>query len=129
MRHALVTRMAHDPQSFPPTRYARVLDFCLLVLRRLTLLVAARFEPLLAVVFGFTRSGSFLPPVSRFHSSNVSAEISPFTSNSANFRRCAWLLKGIIASLPPCCPISAGLRADPVARWPSTCPAAVRAPA
>ena len=41
------------------------------------------------VVFFFTRSGSFLPPVSRFHSSKVSFEISPFTSSSANLRRCA----------------------------------------
>ena len=39
--------------------------------------------------------GSFLPPVSRFHSSNVSFEISPLTSSSANLRRCAWLLNGI----------------------------------
>src|SRR5207247_703124 len=45
--------------------------------------------------FGLTCSGSSRPPVSRFHSSNVSAEIFPFTSNSANFLRCAWLLNGI----------------------------------
>src|SRR5688572_25009552 len=34
-----------------------------------------------------TRSGSFRAPVSRFHSSNVSFEISPLTSSSANLRR------------------------------------------
>src|SRR5687768_11899403 len=45
--------------------------------------------------FFFTRSGSFLPPVSRFHSSKVLFEISPLTSSSANLRRCAWLLNGI----------------------------------
>ena len=45
--------------------------------------------------FDPTRSGSFFAPVSRFHSSNVSFEIFPSTSNCANFRRCAWLLKGI----------------------------------
>jgi hypothetical protein len=48
-----------------------------------------------ALVFFFTRSGSFRPPVSRFHSSNVWLEIFPWTSSSANFRRCAWLLKGM----------------------------------
>jgi hypothetical protein len=37
--------------------------------------------------FGAARSGSFRPPVSRFHSSNVSSEIFPSTSNCANFRR------------------------------------------
>jgi hypothetical protein len=41
------------------------------------------------------RSGSSAPPVSRFHSSNVSGEISPVTSSSANLRRCALLLNGI----------------------------------
>jgi hypothetical protein len=42
-------------------------------------------------VFAFvpTRSGNFLPPVSRFHSSNVWLEILPSTSSCANFRRCA----------------------------------------
>jgi hypothetical protein len=53
---------------------------------------------LAAVFFGFlraARSGSFAAPVSRFHSSNVSGEISPFTIISANFRRCALLLNGI----------------------------------
>src|SRR6185295_18710041 len=44
---------------------------------------------------GLTRSGSLAPPVSRFHSSNVSAEIFPLTSSSANFLRCAWLLNGM----------------------------------
>jgi hypothetical protein len=34
-----------------------------------------------------TCSGSLALPVSRFHSSNVSAVISPFTNSSANFRR------------------------------------------
>jgi hypothetical protein len=43
----------------------------------------------LAFFFFFTRSGSRWLPVSRFHSSKVSGEISPLTSNSANFRRCA----------------------------------------
>jgi hypothetical protein len=38
---------------------------------------------------GPTRSGSFLPPVSRFHSSKVCSEIFPATSSWANFRRCA----------------------------------------
>ena len=42
-----------------------------------------------------TRSGSFAPPVSRFHSSKVPGEISPLMSSSANFLRCAWLLKGM----------------------------------
>ena len=46
-----------------------------------------------------TRSGSFFPPVSRFHSSKVSLEIFPSTSNCANLRRCAWLLNGIHASI------------------------------
>src|SRR5688500_16393842 len=46
-----------------------------------------------------TRSGSFAEPVSRFHSSNVAGEISPLTSISANFLRCAWLLNGM--SMPP----------------------------
>jgi hypothetical protein len=42
-----------------------------------------------------TRSGSFVDPVSLFHSSNVSAEIWPFTRSSANFLRWAWLLNGM----------------------------------
>src|SRR4029453_15198126 len=45
------------------------------------------------------RSGSFFFPVSRFHSSKVSFEIFPSTSNCANFRRCAWLLNGMIDPL------------------------------
>jgi hypothetical protein len=43
----------------------------------------------------FTCSGSSALPVSRFHSSNVFAEIFPLTSSSANLRRWAWLLNGI----------------------------------
>ena len=39
------------------------------------------------VALRFTRSGSFCPPVSRFHSSYVSLEIFPSTSSWANFRR------------------------------------------
>src|SRR5687768_2245625 len=46
--------------------------------------------------FAFTRSGNSFDPVSRFHSSNVSAEISPFINSSANFLRCALLLNGIV---------------------------------
>src|SRR5688572_5881601 len=57
--------------------------------------VAARFRGFLP-----TRSGSFALPVSRFHSSKVSGEISPLTSSSANLRRCAWLLNGIEFSRP-----------------------------
>ena len=51
----------------------------------------------LALDFAFarTRSGSFLPPVSRFHSSKVSFEIFPSTRSCANLRRCAWLLNGM----------------------------------
>jgi hypothetical protein len=49
---------------------------------------------------GLTRSGSLAPPVSRFHSSNVCSEISPFTSSSANLRRWALLLNGIVGSRP-----------------------------
>jgi hypothetical protein len=50
-----------------------------------------RFALVLAVrlALGFTRSGSFADPVSRFHSSNVSLEILPLTKSSANFLRCA----------------------------------------
>jgi hypothetical protein len=44
---------------------------------------------LAAVAFRLTCSGSRFPPVSRFHSSNVPAEIFPATSSSANLRRCA----------------------------------------
>jgi hypothetical protein len=40
-----------------------------------------------AARFAAARSGSFLLPVSRFHSSKVSGEIFPSTSSWANFRR------------------------------------------
>src|SRR4029453_7270120 len=52
----------------------------------------------LALDFAFarTRSWSFLPPVSRFHSSKVSFEIFPSTRSCANLRRCAWLLNGML---------------------------------
>lgn len=71
----------------------------------------ADFRPVVffAVVFFalvFTRSGSVLPPVSRFHSSNVSAEILPWTRSSANFRRCAWLLNGTICPMRGAAPLS-----------------------
>jgi len=54
---------------------------------------------------GFTRSGSFFPPVSRFHSSKVCGEILPSTSSCANLRRCAWLLNGMRMSryIQPSC--------------------------
>ncbi len=58
---------------------------------------------LLRAVFllaGFTRSGRLAPPVSRFHPSKVSSEISPLTRSYANLRRWALLLKGIV-SVPP----------------------------
>ena len=42
-----------------------------------------------------TRSGNFAPPVSLFHSSNVSGEILPSTRSCANLRRWAWLLNGM----------------------------------
>ena len=64
----------------------RVAVFRLVVLVRV---VPARLP------FRCTRSGNFAFPVSRFHSSNVSGEISPFTRSSANLRRCALLLNGI----------------------------------
>ena len=51
--------------------------------------VAYRVHLVSAFFGGLTCSGSLAPPVSRFHSSNVSAEIFPFTSSSANLRRCA----------------------------------------
>src|SRR2546430_7960526 len=41
------------------------------------------------------RSGRTFLPVERFHSSYWSSVILPSTSSSANFRRCALLLKGI----------------------------------
>ena len=48
------------------------------------------------VAFREARSGSSREPVSRFHSSYVLGEIFPSTRSCANFRRCAWLLKGIV---------------------------------
>src|SRR6266511_222655 len=51
------------------------------------------------VGFDPTRAGSFLLPVSRFHSSKVSLEIFPSTRSSANLRRCAWLLNGMSSFL------------------------------
>lgn len=79
------------------TRDARLHRFGDFRFRRVVfvLLVPARFFGR----FRATRSGSFALPVSRFHSSNVSGEILPFTRSSANLRRCAWLLNGI-ASYP-----------------------------
>jgi hypothetical protein len=58
-------------------------------------LAAGRFFAVFRDRFLGARSGRFASPVSRFHSSNVSGEISPFTSSSANLRRCALLLNGI----------------------------------
>jgi hypothetical protein len=58
-------------------------------------LLLAFFRLVLRRLAGFTRSGSSALPVSRFQSSNVSGEISPLTRSSANFRRCARLLKRI----------------------------------
>jgi hypothetical protein len=57
-----------------------------------------RFVPAFfrAAVLRTTRSGSFLAPVSRFHSSKVWFEIFPSTKSCANFRLWALLLKGII---------------------------------
>src|SRR5262245_20770138 len=54
------------------------------------LCLARRFA--FAPALGWRRSGSSALPASRFHLSNVSGVISPRTSNSANFRRCALLL-------------------------------------
>ena len=67
-------------------------DQCFFVARRLPVFLVA-----VALFFDFdpTRSGSFLLPVSRFHSSNVSFEIFPSTRSCANFLRCAWLLNGM----------------------------------
>ena len=45
-----------------------------------------------ALAFGWSRSGNSAFPAARFHSSKVSGEILPLTSNSANFLRCALLL-------------------------------------
>jgi hypothetical protein len=70
-----------------------------------------------------TRSGKRFDPVSRFHSSNVSFEILPSTSNCANFRRCAWLLNGMP---PPTGRSSGGSNSchydtQQNAPWPSRC--------
>src|SRR5207237_704949 len=66
-------------------------DRVLFVARRLRvdLVALALFD------FAPARSGSFLLPVSRFHSSKTSLEIFPSIRSSANFRRCAWLLNGM----------------------------------
>jgi len=48
-----------------------------------------------ATALGWRRSGNSALPAARFHSSKVSGEISPLTSSSANFLRCALLLIGI----------------------------------
>jgi hypothetical protein len=55
--------------------------------------------------FGFTRtrSGSFLPPVSRFHSSKVSFEIFPSTRSCAN-APLRLALEGMHASVSNCYP-------------------------
>ena len=67
-------------------RFRRTAFALLTLLAPLALLaLLARFAPLAPV----TRSGNFRPPVSRFHSSNVSGEIFPCTRSSANFRLCA----------------------------------------
>src|SRR5439155_26539778 len=59
----------------------------------------------LALPLGVTRSGSFAPPVSRFHSSKVWLEILPSTRSCANFRRWAWLLNGISRYPPLTCSV------------------------
>jgi hypothetical protein len=61
----------------------------------------AFFALFLLARLGWTRSGRLALPVERFHSSYVSSEISPFTSSSANFRRCALLLNGIVENDQP----------------------------
>jgi hypothetical protein len=70
--------------------------------RRLGFRFFAGFDRRLGFRFfaGVTRSGSSARPVSLFHSSNVSGEIFPVTRSSANFRRCALLLKGIGVTSP-----------------------------
>src|SRR5204863_5658457 len=80
---------------------------------------------LVAFFFGLcvTFSGSLASPVSRLHSSNVSGEIFPFTSSSANLRRCALLLNGIEA--PPRGPRlrkDAAVGRDQPQDQPQTCP-------
>jgi hypothetical protein len=57
---------------------------------------AFRFGLFGAAVLRTTRSGSFLAPVSPFHSSKVWFEIFPSTKSCANFRLWALLLKGIV---------------------------------
>src|SRR2546422_3381025 len=54
-----------------------------------------RVHAFFADAFGWRRSGSTFLPVERFHSSYWTSVILPSTSNCANFRRCALLLKGI----------------------------------
>jgi hypothetical protein len=80
--------------------------------RRFDAAPAGRFAVAVFRAAGFlaARSGSFLLPVWRFHSSNVSAEILPSTSNSANFRLCAWLLNGNYVASSSCAgqPVAAG---------------------
>ena len=72
----------------------RVAGFLLVAVRFL----AVFFALLLRAGFFFclTRSGNSLRPVERFHSSYVSGEISPLTSSSANLRRWALLLNGMV---------------------------------
>lgn len=62
--------------------------------------VALRPVDFLAGSFGWIRSGRTFLPVERFHSSYCSSVILPSMSSSANFRRCALLLKGISQRLP-----------------------------
>jgi hypothetical protein len=71
----------------------------------------AFFALALLARLGWTRSGRLALPVERFHSSYVSSEISPFTSSSANFRRCALLLNGIVENDQPFWYSHAGSRA------------------
>jgi hypothetical protein len=74
-----------QPLRFDGDRLRLVTRFC----------CGDRFDVRVDVGFRLTRSGNFAAPVSRFHSSNVSADILPLTSSSANLRRCAWLLNGM----------------------------------
>ena len=55
----------------------------------------------LAPALGCRRSGSSALPASRFHLSKTSGEISPRTSSSANFLRCALLLMGMQRRISP----------------------------
>jgi hypothetical protein len=82
------------PPNQPRLRAGRVPFFARAVLdfgARLDLTL--RFD--FTTTFGWRRSGSSALPAERFHSSKVSGEIFPSTSNSANFLRCALLLIGI----------------------------------